>query len=75
MYFVDDVWLEIKSFLLLQHYKWLFNKVLKELPKPKIKDLSIYREIPQGAIIKHFETVNYFKKEFPRLSSICFISI
>jgi hypothetical protein len=74
MYLIDDVWDTIKSFLLFKHNKWLFNKVIKELPKPEIEPhLSTYRRINDDyAIVKSFEKVKYFKSY--RFTSICFIT-
>ena len=76
MYLIDDIWLEIKSFLLLEHKKWLFNMVLKELPKAQIeKHLSTYKRVNDDyAIVKHFEKINYFQKDYSRFSAVCSIT-
>ena len=63
MWIIDDVWLIIKSYLLMDDWKWKFGKVLNELPRAKtVKHLSTYRRTKNGfAIIKRFQKIGYFK--------------
>ena len=74
MWIIPELWRHIKSFILIDHWKWKFNKVLNELPKAKkIPHLAVYKRLTKDfAIIKHFQRL-YFFNERERLIAVYFI--